>query len=182
MGDTEAQQRARRFGRALERAIRRAGIRPKRLAIALGIHRGTLIGWRYGRYLPRDEAMVIRLAEALEAPSLATLWRLLLTRSCPSCGRTFLITGTNRRDLVCSRHCNDRMFRARRKERNLNAALNDNEELRDENTMLRETVEAFCRACSDAICRMPECALRPVSPLPPCDDRTEIGGRWGERL
>ena len=163
--------RAIRFGRELERAMRarRVGRRP--VARAIGASETSVMYWRTGRILPRI-VTAERLAEALEWPRLAKLASELRRKACLVCGTEFVDDSGSDNRLYCNLSCRsargkatvgvDRRQRAALAERRLTAS--------------QRAVAAYCAGCEPSgRCTTPECALRPVSPLPLFTERPEVG-------
>lgn len=168
--------RAIRFGRELERAMKKRGISARVLNETLGRKgngggsRTTIMYWRTGRILPRIETARL-LAEALDAPVLATLAIELRRKSCIVCATEFVDDSGSDNRVYCSASCQrvkekmrvgvDRRQRAAIAERRL--------------IVHQRAVAAFCASCEPSgRCVTPECDLRPVSPLPLFEKRSEL--------
>lgn len=162
--------RAIRFGRELDRAMRTRGVGRRAVARALGFSDTSVMYWRTGRTLPRI-GTAERLAEALAWPRLVTLDAELRRKACLVCAIEFVDDSGSDNRRYCSQSCQrvkekrvvgaDRRQRAAIAERRL--------------TVHQRAVAAYCAGCEpDGRCVTPGCALRPVSPLPLVLRRTEI--------
>lgn len=154
--------RAVRYGRALERAMKARGVGSHTVADALGMSRSSITNWRNGRVLPRLET-ARRLAVALEAPRLETLAAELRRRACLVDGVEFIDDSGSDNRLYCSPGCQDVAQKGRvGVDRRARAAIAERRLLAHE-----RAVEAYCRGCEPSgRCITPDCSLRPVSPLP----------------
>lgn len=168
-GSTKS-DRAIRFGRELDRAMRARGVGRRTVAEALGASGTSVMYWRTGRMLPRQET-ARRLAEALDWSRLATLAAELRRKACLLCGTEFVDDSGSDNRAYCTRLCQ----RTRQKslvgtDRRTRAAVADRR-LRGHQL----AVAAFCGACEPSgRCVAPDCELRSVSPLPLFDDRLAI--------
>lgn len=169
VGSTK-KERAVRFGKALERAMKARDVGSRPLAEALGSSRTTIMYWRTGRILPRLDT-THAIAAALDAPALVGLMVELRTKRCQVDDVAFVDdTGSDNRT-YCSSSC-QRVGRKRLAGRDTRASA-----IRAERALARHriAVEAFCRQCEpDGWCAAPECELRPVSPLPLVSERADI--------
>lgn len=162
--------RAVRFGRAMDRAMKARDVGTRPLAEALGASRTTIMYWRTGRILPRlDTAQAI--AAALDDQRLVALCVELRTKRCQVDEVPFVDdTGSDNR-AYCSTSC-QRVGRKRLAGRDTRASA-----IRAERALARHrtAVEAFCRACEPAgWCQAPDCELRSISPLPLVSERVDI--------
>lgn len=162
--------RAIRFGRELERAMRTRGVGSRVLAEPLGASRTSVMYWRTGRILPRIET-ARRLAAALDWPKLASLAIDLRRKRCLVDDVEFVDDSGSDNRTYCSASCQrvnekvrigtDRRTRAARAERGL--------------LIHQRAVAAFCAGCEPSgRCVTPECELRPVSPLPLFEGHIEV--------
>ena len=154
--------RAVRFGRALERAMKARNVGSHTIADAMGMSRSSVTNWRNGRVLPRLET-ARRLALALEAPGLESLAAELRRRACLVDGVEFVDDSGSDNRLYCSPGCQDVAQKKRvGVDRRTRAAMAERRLVVHE-----RAVDAYCRGCEPSgRCVTPECALRPASPLP----------------
>lgn len=162
--------RAIRFGKALDRAMKGRDVGTRLVAEALGASRTTVMYWRTGRILPRLATAQL-LAAALDAPELIRTCMELRTKACLVDGVRFVDdTGSDNR-AYCSSSC-QRVGRKRLAGRDVRQSA-----VRAERALARHrtAVETFCRGCEpDGWCKVAECALRSISPLPLVDERVAI--------
>ena len=152
---------AAKFAAELDRAMKSRSVGRRRLAEVLGMSSASIIAeWRRGAVLPRLDSAA-RLAAALKWPALEDLARAARTHLCP-CGTSFT-SDTGGRVTYCSPRCQtvaakkvagvSTRYRADAAERKLVDYV--------------AAVDAMCRWCEpEGLCGRPDCALRPVSPLP----------------
>lgn len=163
--------RAIRFGHELERAMKARGVGRRPVARAVRASETSVMYWRTGRILPRI-VTAEKLAEALSWPRLTTLASELRRKSCLVCGAEFVDDSGSDNRLYCTLSCRsvrgkatvrvDRRTRAAMAERRLTAH--------------QRAVAAYCAGCEPSgRCSTPECALRPVSPLPLFEERPGVG-------
>jgi hypothetical protein len=160
--DSPRRAHARRFGLALDQAIRVSGISIRALASVSGTSRSGLYFYREGVNLPTIE-VAGRLADILGWPSLVAIVGDARSGTCERCGRSFASTAGNGNRRYCSEDCRRIAYNRR-----VDSPARDRAVLA-ERTAARyvAAVDAFCRACEpDGACRTPECPLRVVSPLP----------------
>jgi DNA-binding XRE family transcriptional regulator len=154
--------RAIRFGRELERAMKAREVGRRAVAQAVHASDTSVMYWRTGRILPRI-VTAEKLAEALEWPRLAALAAELRRKTCLVCGTEFVDDSGSDNRRYCTLSCRsvrgkslvgtDRRTRAAMAERRLLAH--------------QRAVAAYCAGCEPSgRCMTPGCALRPVSPLP----------------
>lgn len=153
---------AQRFGRELDRSMRRRGVGRRRLAETLGMSSASLIAhWRSGGGVPRVD-MAARLAEALDAPVLLRISESVRIGTCDNCGRGFANEGGGPKR-YCSARCREVKAKVRSGQTS-RVRADYAERLLAEH---RRAVESMCRACEpEGHCHDEKCALRLVSPLP----------------
>lgn len=162
--------RAIRFGRELERAMKTRGVGARTIIDPIGASRTSVMYWRTGRILPRIET-ARKLAAVLDWPKLETLAIELRRKACLTCATEFVDDSGSDNRTYCSASCQrvkekvrvgeDRRTRAARAERQL--------------TIHQRAVAAYCRGCEPSgRCVTAECDLRPVSPLPLADAPLDI--------
>lgn len=158
------------FGRALDRAMRDRGVGTRTLIEVLGCSRTTVTNWRNGRNLPRL-ATARRLAAALEAPRLERLAAEYRRKACLLDGVEFIDDSGSDNRLYCTPGCQDVAQKGLvGTDRRARAAIAERRLLAHE-----RAVEAHCRWCEPGgVCSTPDCALRPVSPLPLSLDRADV--------
>lgn len=162
--------RAIRFGRELVRAMKARDVGSRTLADGAGCGRSAIRAWQEGRMLPRIE-MARRLAAALDWPRLASLGVDLRTKRCPIDDRPFTDDSGSDNRVYCGPSC-QRVAEKRRIGSTVDKrAANAERRL----TIHRQAVETYCGGCEpEGRCVTPDCALRPVSPLPLFDSRIAV--------
>jgi hypothetical protein len=151
---------ARQFGQELVIAQEKRKISTRHLASVTGIGRTLLVQYRLGNSCPRV-AQASVLAETLDWDRLRRIAERARTAVCgrPTCGRTFVNEGT--RKTYCTERCRTLHEKGRGDPRT--RAFNAERDLTD----AKACVDAMCRSCEpEGTCRTPQCALRPISPLP----------------
>jgi hypothetical protein len=172
---------AQRFAAQLNAALRRRKVRPYHVyrAIGGGFSAYLFKAWQDGTAIPTMDKAV-KLAEFLDWPSLLEITREARTGVCQrrGCGAAFITEGGRTRK-YCSARCRNlvheydlRYSHAKRKKLGDDQAeqlrlSRGHEATEAELVEHRAAVAMFCRQCEpEGICQTPECALRPVSPLP----------------
>lgn len=166
---------AREFAELLRRTRKRRGASTRSLAAAVGLSRTQICDYERGCNLPQLER-AIRLADALEEPRLLEIVRRSLSRPCKICGAE-IVTSAGRPAIYCGEPCRRLAQPMKRNVVERRLAL-----YRDEVVAIRAAIGAFCNACpdgSDGVCRVAECELRSVSPLPYGVDRYAVRGARG---
>jgi len=162
--------RAIRFGRELERAMKARGVGTRTVAEPMGSSRTSVMYWRTGRMLPRIET-ARRLAEVLDWPRLGVLAINLRRKACLVCSIEFVDDSGSDNRVYCLPSCQ----RVRAKlvagtDRRQRAAIAERALSRHQ-----RATAAYCRGCEPSgRCVTTDCALRPVSPLPLHDGRIEV--------
>jgi transcriptional regulator with XRE-family HTH domain len=162
--------RALRFGAELRRALKARGVSRRTVGQVTGMGRNAVHNWLDGRNLPRIESCR-KLAEALDWPRLDGLGEELRRKVCLVDGEPFLDDSGSDNRVYCSASC-QRVAEKRRIGTTIDkrAAVAEHALARH-----RAAVAAFCAGCEpDGRCVTPECALRPVSPLPLFESRIEV--------
>lgn len=161
--------RAIRFGRELERAMKARGVGSRTIQDAVGISRNTVRAYRDGRNLPRID-IARKLGEALDWPRLEALGRELRTKTCPVDERTFVDESGSDNRVYCSPSCQ----RVSEKKR-LGSTVTKRAAVAERQLEIhRRAVAAYCAACEPTgRCVTPDCELRPASPLQLFEDRIE---------
>ena len=152
---------ARRFGSELRRAMAARGATVRGTAEAIGLSRTLLHFYRDGVNLPRIETAE-RLSVQLDWPKLSTIALEARTGRCELCSKPFLAQGSGNKR-YCSEDCR-RVAAAKR----VGISTRDRAIVAERRaTRYALAIDAYCRACEpDGMCRMSECQLRSVSPLP----------------
>jgi hypothetical protein len=178
---------AQRFAAQLNMALTHRKARPYHVyrAIGGGFSSYTFYSWRTGTAIPTMEK-AIKLAEFLDWPSLLQITREARTGTCQrrGCGKAFTTEGGKTR-IYCSPRCrqlaheyDQRYAHAKRKKLGEDQAeqlrlAREHQAAEAELSEHRAAVAAFCHWCEpENVCRNPQCALRPVSPLPLPTPRT----------
>lgn len=160
------------FGAELHAARVERQIGSRVLSEAAKVSRTQLLHYEQGRNLP-SLPVAIRLAEALKLPRLVDLARQGRTSVCRRCRREMLSEGGRPR-VYCSTACESAYRKATDVARPIEAAKRRSETLSRELRLTRACIEAMCRDCPDGehgVCRLSDCPLRPVSPLPLIQER-----------
>lgn len=134
----------------------------RRLAAVIGTSDSMVAQWRSGRTMPRLDS-TIKVAQALNWPSLVTLAEKARSGNCESCGQPFLNEGGS-----AQRYCSDSCRRQATRLQRLGGPTRSRAAMAERKLRAYESaVLATCNACEpDGYCREIECPLRPVSPLP----------------
>lgn len=153
-----------RFPDELTRALKRRRMSRTRLAAHVGASPRSVNDWLAGRRFP----LVIqaeRLAEALEAPQLATMILEAHRVACQICGKVTIKTNRGgNAQLYCSAEC--KLAANNRRKRNV--TILDSHLTRHRLTKHQDAVDAMCRECTlgESLCHQWQCPLRCVSPIP----------------
>jgi DNA-binding XRE family transcriptional regulator len=141
----------------------RAGMGTRTLAEAAGVSRAQVCEYERGNNVP-SLPVALRLADALGSNAIVDISREALTRPCKRCGDP-VTRMAGRPGLYCSEGC-ERLHRLAHP-RELVYRVND--QLTADVRAYRAAIGAMCAACPDGasgVCRMADCPLRPVSPIP----------------
>ena len=152
------------FGALLRSMLTRRGMRQVDLARRTGYSTSGIRRWLIGSMLPRPETAA-RLAEALDAPGLLLMCQRLRTKACAlsGCGREFIDGHRSNKRIYCWSRCQG--VANNRRLRRVNDVRNGLATKRL--ALYVAAVDGFCRRCEpEGWCRMPDCELRAVSPLP----------------
>lgn len=170
-----------KFSDIMRRKMAQQNLSVDTMAKALDSNRGSVTQWRMGYRLP-EPRFLGGIADLLDAPILVQLAMEYRSGACDECGVPFVQhakSGTPQR--FCGDDCrsayNNRIARQRvastRADRIAQAiqqrmaAEKARDEAQDERRRALEAVAAFCRECEwDGLCKMPDCKLRSLSPLP----------------
>lgn len=165
---------AERWGRALDRSMKRAGIRQFELAKELGIHTDSLINWRLGKRLANLHDG-LRVAAFLKDDALASMLRHERTRTCETCGCRFLAVKKQAARFCSKPSCRGANIAQRRSRRDAEVRLGHQRRASVTVRVYRDAVERMCWACEpEGLCRMASCELRGVSPLRLADERLRV--------
>lgn len=142
----EYQRAAVAYSARLRHMMRLRGMTRSELAVAVGVSGPTVSNWARAYYIPRPD-LGTRVAEILDDARLAELAANGRKIRCAVCGRTTWRGVTRRR--YCSYECWSKGAS------------------RVESSAAQAAIDAFCFGCEpEGLCRTPECALQPFSPLP----------------
>lgn len=154
--------RAIRFGRELDRAMKARDVGRRTVAQALGSSQTSIMYWRTGRMLPRLET-ARRLAAALDWPRIESLAIELRQKRCHVDDVAFVDDSGSDNRVYCSPECQRVAEKLRMGSTVDRRAANAERRL----TVHQRAVAAYCAGCEpEGRCVTPDCALRPVSPLP----------------
>lgn len=167
--DSKTAAHAQRYAKLLRSVMKERGIGFRHLAKQMGVSEGTLGHVREAQNLP-GLGLGLELAAALDSPALGELIVQIRTQECsrPTCPVTFVNPGRGDRK-YCSDHCRRAMTKRRDPDSRARAFAAE-EALAETDVELNRTrmaVMAMCRECEpEGACRIADCPLRPVSPLP----------------
>lgn len=141
----------------------RHGMGTRTLGEAAGVSRAQICEYERGNNVP-SLPVALKLADALGSNAIVDISREANTRPCKRCGEPITrIAG--RPGMYCSSGC-ERLYRlAHPRERVYRVA----EQLAEDVRAYRAAINAMCAACPDGAngaCRVADCPLRPVSPIP----------------
>jgi transcriptional regulator with XRE-family HTH domain len=150
------------FAEELKQARLRRKVGTRNLATAAGVSRTQICHYEQARNIP-SVMVASRLATSLNEPRLLAFAQAARTKPCRHCGASIAIN-TGRPPEFCSDGC-------RRADRPGTRAVADRRLriYRDEVLTMRAAIGKMCGECpegEDGFCRMAECPLRSVSPLP----------------
>ena len=159
---------AKRFASALRYQMTSQGRRVEELAAEVSVHPSTIVCWRRGRKLP-NIATASRLADALSAPRLLEMVARRRTLTCADCGRVFVYDNRGGRPRkYCSQRCGRNAWGHRYRQISKRRWGFVHGIWRNKAQRAQEAIDAMCNECADheGICRVPDCKLRGLSPLP----------------
>lgn len=158
------------FSSELKKAMKARGMGNSQLRAATGIPLGTIKHAITGAHLPLQDT-VIRMADALTWPNLATIAARSRTVTCILCGTEFVRTKGSERTRFCSSICARTAWARRQREaqgrKRESRTLGDLRLTRNRLEAHRRAIAAFCADCTagEMVCRDDGCLLRPVSPI-----------------
>ena len=159
------------FTTLLRRMKANRGVTWRAIADAADIDRNSIASIRDHRCLPKLST-VRHIADFLLCPSLYEMAAEMRTVECERCDLSFLVPNGSlagkRRRRFCSAYCSGRARYLKVKDQGHREALNALEVMEGENVRLRRAIDKMCRECAgwDGLCRITECRLRDVTPLP----------------
>lgn len=154
-----------RFGVELDRAMRRNGVGRRPLADAAMVSPSAIGQYRRGRNLPTT-TIASRIATALRAPGLLRIVEDARRAACLVCGQT-VWQDFGFPQLYCSNPCRVIAGQLGYASRSRGSRI-DREALQGALDAHRDAVSRMCGSCpnvEDNLCWLPDCALRPVSPV-----------------
>jgi transcriptional regulator with XRE-family HTH domain len=161
--------RALRFGRALERAMKRRDVGTRTVAEAIGSGRTAVMYWRTGRMLPRIET-ARRLAAALDDEGLATLALELRRKRCLVDQVDFIDDSGSDNRVYCSPSC-QRLAEKKR----IGSTVDKRAAVAERRLDIhRVAVEAYCRGCE------PEGRCHDAN-MPSAAGQSVAAVRWADR-
>jgi len=167
---TSHHERARLFGEALRQARIRAGLGTRKVADAAQVTRTQVMHYEQGRNIP-SVIVAARIAAALDSRVLLQMAQEARQRECVRC-KAVILANAGRPATVCSEACRQLMTKAVRKPVERDVRL-----LSAEVRTYRRRIAEMCGQCpdgEDGFCRLAECPLRSVSPLPFALDKTPV--------
>lgn len=151
---------ARRFSRALRKALDDQGRLQRDVCAEIGIGRSRMGNWLSGSAMPSQE-MADRLADVLCAPALAELVAEARRRPCDNCGKTF-VAAEHSPARYCSMFCRRNQVKQVEGRRDLSRSV-----LQRRVALLDHAVAAMCSACEPlGTCRTPDCPLQAAGVSP----------------
>ena len=155
-------------GPLIRRLMDAQGVQSKDLAERMGVNVQSVCEWRRNGQLP-SVANAEKLAEELSAPSILTLVTRARTLTCDVCKRPFVQANSGgRKRRYCSMRCQRTGTSEMRK--GANKVIWGKVHTRWQNRYRRaqDAIDLMCNECADweGVCRVAECPLRELSPLP----------------
>ena len=148
----EYQRAAVTYSAALRLALRERNMTRTQLARAVGVSPEAAGNYLRASYIPRPD-IADAIAHVLVSPRLAELASSGRRIRCAICGRATWRGQTRRR--YCSKDCWEK------------SRINSSQSIPPGHSIIQAAVDAFCGSCEpEGVCRTPECALQPFSPLP----------------
>ena len=151
------------FVRRLRSAMARRDLNSPQLGRLAGCEPSYVRAMRLGRKVP-SLALALRMADALDWPSLAEAARAPRERRCVVCAAPFILANRGNARRFCSAACRVASGKRRRRASEPLPGVVERHRL----TIYQDAVAAFCLSCTDGemVCRDGACPLRPVSPAP----------------
>lgn len=147
------------FAVELQRALAKRNVTQRSLAAAMGVSQRQVWYWVTGRTLPYL-GNAVRIADALDWPSITEIVRLGRTVACRTCGRRVVSEVSNSSRRYCDETCRRVGIKSGRQ-----GKVPDGRD--GKIARLTTAIDAMCRSCEPAgVCNDGGCALRLVSPLP----------------
>lgn len=162
--DLDQQGRARLLGAKIQKLLTDKHMPTTNFARQIGSSYSVVAKWVTGQSLPRLE-MADAISDALGDPKLTHYIQRAWTHKCDVCKLEFIRAEFRNQRIYCSPQCR----RVARKVSNYSGGAKPKKSpLEAEALLARIAVSAFCNACTgnDSVCRVSDCELRPVSPLP----------------
>lgn len=162
--DLDQQGRARILGAKMQKLLADHHMPITEFARRIGSNYSVVNKWITGSSLPRLE-MADAISDALGDPKLTHYIQRAWTYKCDVCKMEFVRAEFRNQRIYCSPQCR----RVARKVSNYSGGSKPKRSpLEAEALLARIAVSAFCNACTgnDGVCRVSDCELRPVSPLP----------------
>lgn len=162
--DLDQQGRARLLGAKIQKLLTDKHMAITEFARRIESNYSVVNKWVTGSSLPRLE-MADAIADALGDPKLTHYIQRAWTTKCAVCKLEFIRTEFRNQRMYCSPQCK----RVARKISNYSGGSKPKRSpLEAEALLARIAVTAFCNACTgnEGVCRVSDCELRPVSPLP----------------
>lgn len=156
------------FPPLLRRLMAAQGLRVVDIARELGVETQTVVEWRQGERLPLVHNAV-KLADVLSAPSLLHMTTRARTMACGFCHRDFIVTNSGGRPRkYCSEQCQSSGTAERRRSETRERWGKVHTRWENRYRKAQDAIDRMCHECADweGVCRMAECPLRAVSPLP----------------
>ena len=164
---TSHYERARLYGQALRESRIRRGISTRKISEAAQVTRTQVMHYEQGRNIP-SIVVAARIATALDDPKLLRMAQEARQRECQHC-RAVILCNMGRPASYCSEACRQLAVKPQRA-----PVARDIRILSSEVRTYRRRIAEMCAQCpdgEDGFCRLSECPLRSVSPLPFQRDR-----------
>jgi len=170
-------QRRKYFAAELKKALDRNNLTAPQLAQEAGIKYSRVHHWVSGRSMPSIH-VIQQICDLLGDEEIMIATVRVNTRICSNCSKEYIQESSQGRSFLCGPECRQQSNRLKSKIGKSSIQLAQYVP-QDE---YRLSVDAYCKGCEPAgVCVTPECALRPVSPLP-LFSRTEAingsGANW----
>ncbi len=155
-----------RFGDALRRAIKDAGMTNQEVADATGISKSWISSLCCGKAIPMHRTAAA-LADALEAPLLLTMSLRMHMRACEACGMAFVDGSRQSLRRFCCRSCKVLIYKRQQRGVGKETIALSKARLK----VLQEVLNDFCMNCNGGtgLCWDAECIIQKRGFGPPLE-------------
>ena len=155
-------QRRKYFAAELKKALDRNNLTISQLAREVGIKYDRVHHWVSGRSMPSIH-VVQQICDALGDEEIMIAAVRVNTRICSNCSKEYVQESSQGRSFLCGADCRQQSNRL--KEKTGKSSIQLTQYVAQDEYKL--AVDEYCKGCEPAgICVTPQCALRPISPLP----------------